>query len=263
MEVSIYSACHKKPKKYFGYHRGAIKFIEVGAVFRNNHFLKLKDSTGFSISNRNNSYNELTALYWAFKNDYKSEILGLCHYRRFFIKHPNNNYGFFYFKWLSKRRIKHILNNYQIIVEKKEMFEITNLERIQNGIAGIREQDINPVRGILMNCGGPVYAKSLDLFLRSKSGNFRNMFICKKDLFEKYCNWLFEVLKRFDDIIDYDKLIGFEKRIHGFWGEVLLNVYIVANNITTYEADVIYTDSPCYFSKSIKNDIKTLFKRFV
>ncbi len=45
----------------------------------------LGDDTGDSISRWNNYYGELTGVYWAWKNEQEADIIGICHYRRFFL----------------------------------------------------------------------------------------------------------------------------------------------------------------------------------
>ncbi len=55
----------------------------------------LADDVGDNISNLNSYYCELTAHYWAWKNDNNYSHIGLCHYRRLFdfanitSKYPN------------------------------------------------------------------------------------------------------------------------------------------------------------------------------
>ena len=63
--------------------------IQVGAALAQEHFSGfLYDDTGDNISERNRSYCELTAQYWAWKN-YKADFYGLFHYRRYFVFDPS------------------------------------------------------------------------------------------------------------------------------------------------------------------------------
>ena len=50
------------------------------------------DETGDCISPRNKHYSELTGWYWIWKNVFDVDILGLCHYRRYFLSTTISSY---------------------------------------------------------------------------------------------------------------------------------------------------------------------------
>ena len=58
--------------------------IQVGKETSNCSLNFQGDNEGDNISKRNESYCELTAHYWAWKNLKEFDIIGLCHYRRYF-----------------------------------------------------------------------------------------------------------------------------------------------------------------------------------
>lgn len=78
--ASVY-VCHHKP----GYLvcDDVFKPIHVGAALGNYQLGVMTDAEGDSISYKNKEYCELTAIYWAWKNDKASEWIGLMHYRRY------------------------------------------------------------------------------------------------------------------------------------------------------------------------------------
>ena len=81
-KIKIYVAHHKESKII---KNECIVPIQVGAEIGKYNLKMLKDNTGNNISEKNELYCELTAQYWAWKNDNDAEYLGFMHYRRHFI----------------------------------------------------------------------------------------------------------------------------------------------------------------------------------
>ena len=63
--------------------------IQLGKANSSDDLEILGDDTGLNISAKNTFYCELTAQYWAWKNDTTSDYVGLMHYRRFLDFYPN------------------------------------------------------------------------------------------------------------------------------------------------------------------------------
>lgn len=83
--VKILVCCHKhditpKQEPYLPIHAGKALHPELDLGITG-------DDTGDNISLKNPNYCELTAMYWAWKNLKDVDIIGLCHYRRYFDFH--------------------------------------------------------------------------------------------------------------------------------------------------------------------------------
>ena len=63
--------------------------------------------------------------------------------------------------------------------------------------------------------------------------------------FDRYCNWLFPLLEKVEDKIDITNYPCDQKRIYGYMGERLLNVYIKAENIKTKHYPILKISDDC------------------
>ncbi|HEC1753592.1 TPA: HAD-IA family hydrolase [Campylobacter lari] len=175
------------------------------------------DNTGENISSMNRYLNELTGLYWAWKNYDKlgnPDYIGYSHYRRHFIFKQNTKLPgidglekyFYHFDNVSEAYLdiidlKHIedLKNQDIIAPEPYLLENNELKTmtIENDFCKYCENvDILYFLEDLFqkNPKYHEYKNISELFYTNNFYYFCNMFIMKKEIFFKYCSFLFEVI---------------------------------------------------------------------
>lgn len=184
------------------------------------------DDTGDNISDLNDSYNEMTALYWAWKNYDKlgnPDYIGLMHYRRHFVLNEGKKVVY---------NIQHFdPDTYFDIIgysaEKMTEFVegcdfVTHIGHVQNVyrhfIENQRKTDIDTVNEIVLE-KYPEYKEIMEEYYSGDDSNFCNMNIFSRDLFFKYCEWIFDILGEFEKRVDIN-----EKRF--FVSERLTGLYM-------------------------------------
>ncbi len=183
----------------------------------------LSDDSGDNISSKNPDYCELTGLYWMWKNS-NADILGLCHYRRYF---KNSNHK------IRKEEIESYLKNYDIILPKKrELIKGTYFETYKDTYF---IDVLNITRSVLEE-KYPEYVKDYDKVMNGSNFSNYNMFIMNKELVDKYCNWIFHILFEVEKRIDTEKY----PRVLGLVPEAIFNVWIEHNNLKVKELNVKY-----------------------
>jgi len=211
------------------------------------------DNTGEHISHKNPYYCELTGLYWAWKN-FKTDYLGLCHYRRYFssrnsfqIKSRKNLKGI-----LGKHEIEEILKDFDIIVPKRRNYLIETVWSHYQNAHNIK--DLEETKLIIKE-KYPEYLLSFNSVMSNKKLHLFNMFIMKKVDFDSYCEWLFDILFELENRIDLCSYDSYQKRVFGFLSERLFNVWIHHNRIKTKELPVINIEK-INWGKKIFNFLK-------
>ncbi len=186
----------------------------------------LGDDTGDEISEKNCYYSELTGLYWAAKNCPDADIKGSCHYRRYLINEQGKVY--------SAKEIEDILNEYDIMTTKTLSLRSAYFD-------GFKEnhniEDLI-LTGNILQQDFPEYYPVFEQLVHKNQTYFGNMIICKKEIFDSYVNWLFDVFFRMEPKMDFTGYDDYHKRVFGFISEFLLKVYITINGLKVHESMV-------------------------
>lgn len=184
------------------------------------------DDTGDNISSKNDTYNEMTALYWAWKN-YDTlgnpDYIGLMHYRRHFVLQENVQ-AVYNIKDFDESTYYDVLNyskeNMQKLVEGCDF--LTHIGKVKNVykhyIENQRKEDIDLANEIVLE-KYPEYKEILDSYYAGDYSNFCNMNIFSREIFFAYCEWIFSILEEFEKRVDVS-----EKRF--FISERLTGVFL-------------------------------------
>lgn len=178
-------------------------------------FLIDQPHDGDNIDSLNPWYCELTGLYYLWKH-VDDEIVGLEHYRRYFVNNEEN--------LLSENEIREILKDYDMIGFIAKPTKTTLLENIQH-IANIPNKtnyDLTPVfkKIIFTACYYEKFTLKDALTILQQHTHYRcNMFICKKEIINEYCFWLYDIMSEIHNTFDIKK---FELRSIGYVVEILL-----------------------------------------
>lgn len=219
-------AAHKKfpmPEKkgYLPILVGATKNYKPGIEYQ-------RDDEGENISAKNPNYNELTAVYWAWKNLKDIDAIGLVHYRRLFFDSKPYNLN----NVISIENVEKLLTKYDVILPKKRNYYIeTNYSHY---IHAHHQEPLDKTREIIkMNY--PQYLSKYDQVMKRRKAHMFNMFIMKRDAFESYCTFIFSVLGKLEKKVNLTEYSVQEKRVFGYISELLMDVWLETNAFSYVE----------------------------
>ena len=216
MDIKIIVATHKKywmpdDPMYLPLHVGAEGKESIGYT---------PDNTGDNISGKNANYCELTGLYWAWKN-LKADYIGLAHYRRHFSN--GTQLGDKKDKVINQTELEKCLSEADILLPKPRNYWIeTNYSQYAHAHHAI---DLDTTRAIIQE-KYPEYIKAYDESMKRTTGHRFNMFIMKKDKFDEYCEWLFDILFELENRLDISSYNKNDARVFGFVSERLLDIWL-------------------------------------
>ncbi|GEK28278.1 DUF4422 domain-containing protein [Furfurilactobacillus siliginis] len=199
------------------------------------------DNTGDNISVKNSSYNELTALYWAWKN-ISADAVGLVHYRRYLSVGHKADIATF----LNKEQTDSLLSQADIILPKKRNYYIES--NYSHYIHAHHRAPIDTTREIIAE-DYPKYLASFDDVMKRRSAHMFNMFVMKSKWLDLYCTWLFDILGKLETRIDVSEYDTYEARVYGFISERLLDVWLETLKPSFVEVNYVHMESEHWLKK--------------
>ena len=218
--------------------------VRVGAEGKEEDFGFMPDNAGENISQKNANYCELTGLYWAWKN-LDCEYLGLAHYRRHFTMLSGTNDRR---DVLSLDQARGLLTDTDVLLPVKRNYWIET--NYQQYVHAHHAEDLDETRRILEE-RYPEYLVAYDKSMKRTTGHRFNMFIMKKALSDRYCEWLFDVLFELEKRLDISEYSTNDKRVFGFVSERLLDVWMETNGIKYKDIPYIFLEKENWITKGV------------
>lgn len=233
MNIKIVVATHKT----YSMPEDPVYFpLQVGAAL-NSPLEYPGDNTGDNISAKNKNFCELTAVYWAWKN-LDADYIGLAHYRRHFRGKRS--------KIIGGAELEKLLSRYPVIMPcKRNYFIETNYSQY---VHAHHVEDLETVEKVLTE-KYPQYMSDYHRVMKSTKGYRFNMCIMRKDLFDDYCSWLFDILFEVEKRLDISGYSPYDARVFGFLSERLLDIYIEHNKPELTTLPVLHLESQRWCSK--------------
>ena len=204
------------------------------------------DNTGENISAKNANYCELTGLYWAWKN-LDCQYLGLAHYRRHFtaLRGTNDRRDVL---TLDQARALFADESLDAVLPAKRNYWIET--NYQQYVHAHHKEDLDLTRLIISEkC--PEYLDAFDKVMKKTTGHRFNMFIMKKELVNRYCEWVFDILFELEKRLDISAYSANDKRVFGFVSERLLDVWIDTNQVKYRDIPYIFLEKENWITKIV------------
>lgn len=211
-KIKILVACHKADSNI---RQDDIYMpIQVGKALHPELDLGFQcDNTGDNISEKNGSYCELTALYWAWKNLKDLDYIGLCHYRRYFDYNEKN-----IIKDLEKYDVIALAPKVSPYPSWMDLSLLLSMEDVTIAIINLLKFDKSYQNDIL-KC-----------MYQSNKTSQCNMFIMKWSTFDSYCSFLFNYLAELEKVLKIHSYTRLRRNI-GYIAENFQGVYFTHNNL--------------------------------
>ena len=213
-KIKIFVATHKPGTVR---HDGVYTPIHVGRAiskYKDEMADMIGDDTGDNISEKNSSYSEMTAHYWIWKNVHDVEYVGLCHYRRLFGID------------ITSENIEQIMRGYDVMMVNPD-YQIDSVYSCFVKFIGGENMTIAS-QVIKKLC--PEYYEGLIRLGDDVKYHPYNMLICKKEIYDRYAEWIFPILMECERYIKPSPYSN-ANRVIGYIAEMITQLYFIHNHL--------------------------------
>lgn len=208
--------------------------LQVGASRTSVIIADIVDSKGENISDKNGNYSELTGLYWIWKNKLnlqgvtegdERQYFGLAQYRRMLV--------------FSEDDLLRLPDNDVDVVLPYPMPYEPNIHAHHERY--LKDEDWNALLTALAELQ-PEYAEYFPKVLEQQYLYNYNVILAKKHVLREYCEWLFPILERTEEL-SVPKGKDRSDRYIGYMGETLETLYFIKN---ADKLNVVHTECKLY-----------------
>ena len=200
MTIKLLVCCHKEGERG----DAILTTVTGGAALGRDVRCDFRDDDGENISLLNPVLNELTVLYWAWKNYAKlgsPDYIGLMHYRRYFRLEKSRD------SLLRTRASKGVFREKSLITEGRLRDYLAQGDYLcprpmirrsvyrQYALTHDKE-DLDLAIAVLKELR-PEYIEVTDKYLSGKNCRFFNMFVFPRAIFFRYCEYLFPIVSEY------------------------------------------------------------------
>ena len=198
------------------------------------------DDTGDNISQKNKSYCELTGMYWVWKN-VTCDVVGIAHYRRYLERDG---------ELLDQAYIEKLIyeDGYDVIIPACSFSEYKDHWTHYAKTHYLRDYEIT--REVILE-KYPEYAEAFDLYGYTNISTFANMVITKKEIYDEYCEWLFDVLDEVEKRTDVSDYIPFQARLYGYLSERLFQIWLLMHKYKVREEQVKFATEEVHHGRLV------------
>lgn len=225
--------------------------LGLGGYRPNTSLERFSDDNGESISHKNAQYSELTGWYWIWKNVANIDIVGLCHYRRYFFLHPNHpNFAsqklymepnLDNFAMLTAPTISHFvedsLTKADAIVPRRQNLAVSLTEHYAQFHR--REDWDTFIAAVRATC--PDLQREVGWFEEASQPRWYNMMIARKPFFDSYMSRVFSLLSWMECKKPFTAC-GYQGRAPAFLAERFFSFFLHATKARVIEVPVAVTE---------------------